>query len=63
MVIEKKPDMTEIVKRVEQNESSLMPMEMRLKLKAPDDFPTKVIFSCASAMLCWAMLDVIREQI
>lgn len=32
MVLEKKPDLKELVKRVEQNESSLMPMEMRLKL-------------------------------
>lgn len=32
MVVEKKPDLEELVKRVEQNESSLMPMEMRLKL-------------------------------
>lgn len=32
MVLAKKPDLKEIVKRVEQNESSIMPMEMRLKL-------------------------------
>lgn len=32
MVLEKKPDLKELVKRVEQNESSIMPMEMRLRL-------------------------------